>query len=57
MRIGLENAGKKREQPYSGSLTLRMPPDLHRRLAEAAARSGNKSLNSFYQRHLGQAAI
>ncbi|MFZ1108724.1 MAG: type II toxin-antitoxin system HicB family antitoxin [Rhodomicrobium sp.] len=38
--------GKEPERPYSGSLTLRMPPDLHRRVAEAAARSG-KSLNSF----------
>jgi predicted HicB family RNase H-like nuclease len=38
--------GKEPERPYSGSLTLRMPPDLHRRVAEAAARSG-KSLNGF----------
>jgi predicted HicB family RNase H-like nuclease len=38
--------GKEPERPYSGSFTLRMPPDLHRRVAEAAARSG-KSLNGF----------
>jgi predicted HicB family RNase H-like nuclease len=38
--------GKEPERPYSGSLTLRMPPDLHRRVAEAAARSG-KSINGF----------
>ena len=37
---------KEPERPYSGSFTLRMPPDLHRRVAEAAARSG-KSLNGF----------
>ena len=38
--------GKEPERPYSGSFTLRMPPDLHRRVAEAAARSG-KSLDGF----------
>jgi predicted HicB family RNase H-like nuclease len=38
--------GKEPERPYSGSFTLRLPPDLHRRVAEAAARSG-KSLNGF----------
>jgi predicted HicB family RNase H-like nuclease len=38
--------GKDLEQPYSGSFTLRMPPELHRRIAEAAARAG-KSLNRF----------
>ena len=36
--------GKEPERPYSGSFTLRMPPDLHRRVAEAAA---GKSLNGF----------
>ena len=41
-----QKRGKEPERPYSGSLTLRMPPDLHRRVAEAAARSG-KSLNGF----------
>ena len=43
--------GKEPERPYSGSLTLRMPPDLHRRIAEAAARSG-KSLNGFIKEAL-----
>ena len=38
--------GKEPERPYSGSFTLRMPPELHRRIAEAAARAG-KSLNRF----------
>jgi predicted HicB family RNase H-like nuclease len=46
MRIGAENAGKEPERPYSGSFTLRMPLDLHRRVAEVAARSG-KSLDGF----------
>ena len=32
--------GKEPERPYSGNLTLRMPPELHRRVAEAAARLG-----------------
>jgi predicted HicB family RNase H-like nuclease len=41
-----QERGKEPERPYSGSLTLRMPPDLHRRVAAAAARSG-KSLNGF----------
>ena len=38
--------GKEPERPYSGSFTLRLPPELHRRIAEAAARTG-KSLNRF----------
>ena len=38
--------GKEPERPYSGSFTLRMPPDLHRRVAEAAARSGRASTAS-----------
>ena len=38
--------GKEPEKPYSGSFTLRMPPELHRRVAEAAVRAG-KSLNRF----------
>jgi len=46
--------GKEPERPYSGSLTLRMPPDLHRRVAEAAARSG-KSLNGFIKETLEHA--
>jgi predicted HicB family RNase H-like nuclease len=38
--------GREPERPYSGTLSLRIDPDLHRRLATAAARSG-KSLNAF----------
>jgi predicted HicB family RNase H-like nuclease len=41
-----QERGNEPERPYSGSLTLRMPPELHRRVAEAAARAG-KSLNGF----------
>ena len=46
--------GKEPEKPYSGSFTLRMSPDLHRRVAEAAARSG-KSLNRFVNEKLEHA--
>jgi predicted HicB family RNase H-like nuclease len=37
--------GKEPEKPYSETLSLRIPPDLHRRLASKAARDG-KSINS-----------
>jgi predicted HicB family RNase H-like nuclease len=47
--------GKQPERPYSGSLTLRMPPELHRRVAEAAARSG-KSINAFVNEALEHAS-
>ncbi len=46
--------GKEPEKPYSGSFTLRMPPELHRRVAQAAARAG-KSLNSFIKETLEHA--
>jgi len=38
--------GKEPERPYSGNLMLRVSPDLHRRVATAAARAG-QSVNSF----------
>lgn len=38
--------GKKPEKPYSGHFTVRVSPDLHRRIAAAAARDG-KSVNAF----------
>ncbi len=38
--------GREPEKPYSGTLSLRIAPDLHRRLAAAAARDG-KSINAF----------
>ena len=38
--------GKEPERPYSGNFTVRISPELHRRVATAAARSG-KSVNTF----------
>jgi predicted HicB family RNase H-like nuclease len=38
--------GKEPERPYSGNFTLRLSPELHRRIATAAAREG-KSINAF----------
>ena len=32
--------GKKPEKPYSGRFVLRVPPELHRRIALAAGKSG-----------------
>ena len=38
--------GMEPEKPYSGRLTVRMPPEMHRRIATVAAESG-KSLNNW----------
>jgi predicted HicB family RNase H-like nuclease len=38
--------GKQPEKPYSGHFSLRLSPELHRRVAVAAARAG-KSVNGF----------
>jgi predicted HicB family RNase H-like nuclease len=38
--------GKEPERPYSGHFTVRVSPELHRRIAAAAARDG-KSVNAF----------
>ncbi|MBV8740020.1 MAG: type II toxin-antitoxin system HicB family antitoxin [Alphaproteobacteria bacterium] len=38
--------GKEPERPYSGNFTVRVSPELHRRIAAAAAREG-KSINGF----------
>ena len=38
--------GKEPERPYSGHFSLRVSPELHRRVAVAAARAG-KSVNGF----------
>lgn len=38
--------GKEPQRPYSGNFTVRLSPELHRRVATAAARSG-KSVNGF----------
>jgi predicted HicB family RNase H-like nuclease len=37
--------GREPEKPYSGTLSLRIPPDLHRRVAAKAAQEG-KSINA-----------
>jgi predicted HicB family RNase H-like nuclease len=37
--------GKDAEKPYSGTLSLRIAPDLHRRIASKAAQQG-KSINT-----------
>jgi predicted HicB family RNase H-like nuclease len=43
--------GVEPEKPYSGTLSLRITPDLHRRVAEQAAKVG-ESINQFIIRRL-----
>ncbi len=50
-----EERGKPPERPYSGNFTLRLPPDLHRRVATAAARE-RKSVNAFIAEALARVA-
>ncbi len=45
--------GKEPERPYSGHFTLRVSPELHRRIAVAAARAG-KSVNGFVAEKLDE---
>lgn len=47
--------GKQPERPYSGNFTVRVSPELHRRIAAAAAREG-KSVNAFISSVLESAA-
>jgi predicted HicB family RNase H-like nuclease len=47
--------GKEPERPYSGNFTVRVSPELHRRVAAAAAREG-KSVNAFISSVLERAA-
>jgi predicted HicB family RNase H-like nuclease len=47
--------GKEPERPYSGNFTVRISPELHRRVATAAARSG-KSVNTFVVEALERSA-
>ena len=47
--------GKEPERPYSGNFTVRISPELHRRVATAAARSG-KSVNTFVAESLERSA-
>lgn len=44
--------GEDPEKPFSGTFLVRMPPDLHRRIALEARREG-KSLNSYVLSRLG----
>ena len=47
--------GKEADRPYSGNFTVRISPELHRRVATAAARSG-KSVNAFVAETLERSA-
>lgn len=46
--------GVEPEKPYSGTLSLRLPPELHRRIAEEAAKAG-ESINQFIADKLKEA--
>lgn len=43
--------GVEPERPYSGTLSLRIPPELHKRVAERAAKAG-ESINQFIAERL-----
>jgi predicted HicB family RNase H-like nuclease len=43
------------EKPYSGTLSLRLAPELHRRVAEQAAKKG-ESINAFIAERLKEIA-
>jgi predicted HicB family RNase H-like nuclease len=45
--------GEEPEKPYSGTFTVRIPPELHRAIT-TKARSANKSLNSWMTELLEQ---
>lgn len=47
--------GVEPEKPYSGMLSLRIPPELHRRIAERAAQAG-ESINQFISERLEEVA-
>jgi len=47
--------GREPERPYSGTLSLRIDPELHRRVAAAAARAG-QSINAFIGEVLARVA-
>ncbi len=47
--------GVEPEKPYSGTLSLRITPELHRRVAEKAAQSG-ESINQFIAHRLEEVA-
>ena len=47
--------GVEPEKPYSGTLSLRIAPELHRRVAEQAAKAG-ESVNQFIAERLEEVA-
>ncbi|MFZ0508536.1 MAG: type II toxin-antitoxin system HicB family antitoxin [Methylocella sp.] len=47
--------GVEPEKPYSGTLSLRIAPELHRRIAERAAKAG-ESINQFIAERLEEVA-
>ena len=47
--------GVEPEKPYSGTLSLRIAPELHRRVAEQAAKAG-ESINQFIAERLEEVA-
>jgi predicted HicB family RNase H-like nuclease len=47
--------GVEPERPYSGTLSLRLSPELHRRVAEQAAKAG-ESINQFIADRLEEVA-
>jgi predicted HicB family RNase H-like nuclease len=47
--------GTEPEKPYSGTLSLRIAPELHRRVAERAALAG-ESINQFIAERLEEVA-
>ena len=47
--------GVEPEKPYSGTLSLRIAPELHRRVAEKAALAG-ESINGFIEHRLAEVA-
>ena len=47
--------GVEPERPYSGTLSLRIAPELHRRVAEQAAKAG-ESINQFIAERLAEIA-
>ena len=47
--------GKEPDRPFSGNFTVRISPELHRRIATAAARNG-ESVNAFVAEALERSA-
>jgi predicted HicB family RNase H-like nuclease len=50
-----EERGVEPDKPYSGTLSLRIAPELHRRIAESAAKAG-ESINQFIANRLEDVA-